>query len=101
VTVLLAAGVAQAADAFTFLRMISDHGPATEANPLVASFLAGGQVLPLLVAKAGLVALVVGVVALAAVRHPVVAATVATLAVGAGLVGAWSNLLVLLDPVAG
>ena len=101
VAVLLAAGAAQAADAVTFLRMVRDLGPVAEANPLVAALAHGDHLLPLMIAKAGLVSLVVGVVALAAVRYPLVAAVVATLAVGAGLVGAWSNVLVLLDPIRG
>jgi hypothetical protein len=54
----------------------------------------------LLAAKAGVVALVVGVVALLAARYPVAGAAVATIAVAAGLVGAWSNVLVLLHPYA-
>ena len=99
VAVLLAVGAAQAADAVTFLRMVIDVGPAAEANPLVAALAHGDQLLPLMVAKAGLVSLDVGVVALAMGRHPVVAAVVATLATGAGLVGAWSNVLVLLNPI--
>jgi hypothetical protein len=101
IAVLLAVGAAQAADAVTFLRMMRDVGPGAEANPLVAALAGGDHLLALVIAKAGLVSLVVGVVSLAAVRHPVIAAVVATLAVGAGLVGAWSNVLVLLDPVAG
>ena len=99
IAVLLAVGAAQAADAVTFLRMVIDVGPAAEANPLVAALAHGDQLLPLMIAKVGLVSLVVGVVALAAVRNPLIAAVVATLATGAGLVGAWSNVLVLLNPI--
>jgi hypothetical protein len=62
--ILLAVGSAQAADAVTFLRMIRDHGAAAEGNPLVAHAATMGAVAPLLLAKAGLVALVVGVFAL-------------------------------------
>jgi hypothetical protein len=100
IAVLLAAGAAQAADAVTFVRMIRDVGPAAEANPIVAALAGGDHLLALMLAKVGLVALVVSVVSLAAAKHPVIAALVATLAVGAGLIGAWSNVLVLLDPIA-
>lgn len=99
--VLLAAGSAQAADAVTFLRLMRELGPAAEGNPLVASIASAGHLEVLLAAKVGVVGLVVLVVSLVAVRYPVAAALVATLAVGAGLLGAWSNVLVLLDPFVG
>lgn len=99
--VLLAAGSAQAADTVTFLRMLHDVGPAAEGNPWVAASAAGGHLLPLVAAKAGLVALVVLVVLLGAVRYPVAGALVATLAVAAGLLGAFTNVHVLLDPFVG
>ena len=95
---LLGVGVAQASDAITFLRLMAAHGVAAEANPLVAA-LAGAGLLPLLiVAKVLVVALVVGVVMVGARRYPFASAAVLTLGVAAGLLGATSNVLVLLDP---
>ncbi len=99
--VLLGVGVAQAADAVTFLRMLHDVGPAAEANPLVAAMASAGLLVPLLLAKVGLVAVVTLVALIGDRRYPLVAAVVATLAVAAGVVGAWSNVLVLLQPLAG
>ena len=99
--VLLSVGVAQGADAVTFLRLMRDWGPAAEANPLVAAVADAGHLPALVIAKVGLVALIVLVVALGGRRYPVAGALVATVAVGAGLVGAWSNVLVLLRPFAG
>lgn len=101
VGMLLAVGSAQAADAVTFLRLMRDLGPLAEGNPWVASAASGGHLALLMGAKAGLVGLVVLVVGLVAVRYPLVGALVATVAVGAGLFGAWSNVLVLLDPFVG
>jgi hypothetical protein len=98
--VLLAVGAAQAADAVTFLRLMRDVGPAAEANALVATVARAGQLPALVAAKVGLVGLIVLVVALVGRRYPVAGALVATLAVGAGLLGAWSNVWVLLGPSA-
>lgn len=103
VAVLFAVGVAQSADLVTFLRMIREYGPQAEANPLVAVAAAAGAFLPLVLAKVGLVALVVGVFTLAMRGHPrmgAIGALVATLAVGAGLLGAFSNVNVLLGAAA-
>lgn len=100
VAVLLAAGSAQAADAITFVRLMLDHGPAAEGNAWVAAAVGEGHLLPLLAAKAGVVGLVVLAVALLDARYPVAGALVATVAVAGGLVGAWSNVLVLLEPYA-
>jgi hypothetical protein len=97
--VLLAAGAAQAADAVTFLRLMADLGPRAEGNPLVAAVAAQGHLGALVLAKVVLVGMVVLVVALCARRYPVTGALVATLGMVAGLVGAWSNVLVLLHPV--
>ncbi len=94
--VALAVGSAQAADAITFLRMVTDHGVRAEANPLVAALAAQGHVLGLLLAKVAVVWLVVGVVAALARHYPTAGALVATAAVVAGLIGAWSNVLAML-----
>ena len=99
--VLLGVGVAQATDAITFLRLLSEHGTAAEANP-VAAMLAGLGLLPLLIAaKAAVVGLVVMTAVAGWQRHPLVTATAATVGVAAGLIGATSNVLVLLDPYRG
>ena len=99
--VLLGVGVAQASDAITFVRLLLEHGPAAEANPLVATLAELGFLPLLLAAKAAVVGLVVTAAAAGWQRHPVATAMVATLGVVAGLVGATSNVLVLLDPYKG
>jgi hypothetical protein len=92
---LLAVGSAQGADALTFVRMVRDHGIRTEANPFVAALAAGGDLGAMVAAKAALVVLVVAIFAVLVARHPLVACVVATVAVGAGLVGAFSNVAVI------
>ena len=99
--VLLGVGVAQATDAITFIRLLAEHGTAAEANP-VAATLAGLGLLPLLIAaKAAVVGLVVMTAVAGWQRHPFVTAAAATVGVVAGLVGATSNVLVLIDPYRG
>jgi hypothetical protein len=92
---LFAVGSAQGADAITFVRMVRDWGLAAEANPFVARLAALGDVLPLLALKVALVVLVVAVFVIVARRHPVAGSLVATLAVAAGLLGAFSNVAVI------
>ena len=94
---LLAVGVSQAADAITFVRLLLEHGPAAEANPLAATLAAQGHLGLLLLAKALVVVLVVLVVLLGQRRYPVAMALMATVGVGAGLLGASSNVFVLLQ----
>lgn len=96
---LLAVGSAQGADAITFVRMVRDHGLRTEANPLVAWLTSLGDVLPLVLLKVALVVLVVAIFAVVVRRHPVAGSLVGTLAVVAGLVGAFSNAVVIAGPV--
>jgi hypothetical protein len=98
---LLAVGAAQASDAITFVRLMLDHGPAAEANPLASALAAGGWLPGLLAAKVLVVALVVGMVFAGARRYPLATALVVTLGVEAGLLGATSNVLVLLHPYIG
>jgi hypothetical protein len=95
---LLAVGSAQGADALTFVRMVRDHGIRAEANPVVATLAAGGDLGAIVMAKAALVVLVVAVFAVVVARHPVVACLIATAAVVAGLVGAYSNVAVIAGP---
>ena len=85
---LLAVGSAQGADALTFVRMVRDHGIRAEANPFVAALAAGGD----------LGAMVVAIFAVVVARHPVVACVIATAAVAAGIVGAYSNVAVITGP---
>lgn len=98
--VLLAAGSAQGADLVTFLRMVRDHGLAAEANPIVVFLASSGHPALLLAGKVAVVGLVVASVALGVRRYPLAGALVATVAVAAGLLGAFSNVLVLLAPYA-
>ena len=94
-SVLVAAGVAQAGDLVTFIRMITLRGPGAEANPIVAHLLATAG-LPMLVAvKIALIAFVIFTFAIVVKRHRWVAAFVATLATIVGVVGAMSNLLAI------
>jgi hypothetical protein len=95
---LLAVGVTQGADAITFVRMVRDHGTAVELNPLVARLAAAGELAWLLILKAALVVLVVAIFAVLVRRHVVVGSLVATLAVMAGIVGAYSNVAVIVGP---
>lgn len=93
---LLAVGVAQLADGITCLRMLADQGLAAERNPLVAGLAAAGAPGLLLVLKVALVIEVVAVCALLGRRAPVAAAMVAAVGMAAGLIGAFSNVAVLL-----
>jgi len=95
---LLAVGSAQGADALTFVRMVRDHGIHAEANPLVAALAAGGDLGAMVVAKVALVVLIVAIFAVVVARHPVVACLIATTAVAAGLLGAYSNVAVITGP---
>jgi hypothetical protein len=95
---LLAVGSAQGADALTFVRMVRDHGIRAEANPLVAALAAGGDMAAMVVAKVALVVIVVSVFAIVVARHPLVACVVTTVAVVAGLLGAFSNVAVIAGP---
>jgi hypothetical protein len=93
--VLFAIGIAQGADLITFLRLMIEHGPGAEANPLVRAGVAQLGVLPLIAAKAALVALVGAAFAIVVRTRPRVGLLIATSATAAGLVGAFSNVLSL------
>ena len=95
---LLGVGAAQATDAITFIRLMLDHGTAAEANPLASHLAGSGMLGTLLLAKGATVLLVVAAVLVAQRRYPLVAGLVVTVGVGAGLLGATSNVLVLLHP---
>ena len=95
---LLGVGAAQATDAITFVRLMLDHGAAAEANPMASNLVGSGMLGPLLLAKTATVLLVLTAVLVAERRYPLVSALVVTVGVGAGLLGATSNVLVLLHP---
>jgi hypothetical protein len=95
VSVLVAAGIAQAGDLVTFIRMIAVRGPGAEANPIVSHLLATAGLPILVVVKLALIAFVIFTFAIVARRHQWVAAFVATLATVVGVVGAMSNILAL------
>jgi hypothetical protein len=88
--------VAQLLDLGTFVRMIEVHGAAAEANPLVAHLLVG-QGLPFVAAaKVSMLAVVVAILVVLAgrgdqLRSPRLVALIAFAAIGAGLVGGWTN----------
>jgi len=93
--------VAQLLDLATFVRMVTIHGPVVEANPIVRSVLLEDGLPAVIVAKLAALSLVVAVVAAlagrsGAVEHRRLVAAVVAIAIVAGLVGGWSNTLVLL-----
>jgi hypothetical protein len=95
VSVLVAAGIAQAGDLVTFIQMVAVRGPHAEANPLVAHLLVTAG-LPVLVAlKVGLIAFVIITFGMVVRQHRFIAAFVATLATVVGVVGAASNILAI------
>jgi hypothetical protein len=101
---VLVVTVAQLLDLGTFLRMVAVHGPGTEANPLVAMMLADHG-LPF-VATAKIAALGLAVAAIVVLagridrpRHPGLASLVAAAAITAGVVGGWSNAIVIVGTV--
>jgi hypothetical protein len=96
---LFAVGSAQGADAVTFLRMVRDYGPRVEANPVAARLVASGDLGLLVAAKIAVVAIVALVVLVAVRRRPITAGVVVTLGVVAGFIGAFSNVIVLTEPV--
>jgi hypothetical protein len=96
VAALVAVGVAQVADLMTFVRMVALVGIGAEQNPIVAHAAETHGMQALVLAKLGVVALVVVSFALAARAYPRVAAVVITIGTLAGLLGAWSNVVALL-----
>jgi hypothetical protein len=99
VAMFVAVAAAQAADALTFVRMVQDHGIRAEGNPIVAHLLEQGSVVPLLIVKLMLIVLVVGVFELLVRRYPIAGSLIGTVAVVAGLIGAWSNVHVIAGPM--
>ena len=95
VAILVAVGTSQIADLLTFLRMIAAHGAEAEANPVVALAASAGQLVPLIVIKVALVVLITAIYTLLSGRYRLLGSLVATLAVLAGIVGAFSNVAVI------
>jgi hypothetical protein len=98
---LLAVTIAQMLDLGTFVRMVGLHGASVEGNPIVAHLLEGFGLPFVAVAKVAVLSVVVAVIVVLAgrdegVRHRRLAATVAAIAVAAGIVGGVSNAIVIL-----
>jgi hypothetical protein len=93
--VLLAVAVAQLGDIVTFVRMIAVHGWAAEANPLVHETAALAGFPGLVIVKTAVVVLVASTFAILARSNARLAAVVAAVGVGAGILGATSNVLAL------
>ena len=87
--------LAQLADLVTFLVMIDLHGVAAEANPLVVAMLDVHRLGLLVAAKIAVWAIALACAALLARRTPRLAELVVAFGIGAGIVGAISNILVL------
>ena len=95
---LVVLATAQFLDFGTFVPMVAIHGPAAEANPIVAHLFVDFGLPVLALAKVALVAVVAGaVVSLSAVRgrERHLAGVVLWAGITAGIVGGWSNALVL------
>ena len=97
---VVAATLAQLLDLATFARMVTEHGPNVEANPIVATLLVDHGLLFVAVSKIAALSVIVGVIAVLARRdHPYshrgLALAVAAVAVAAGLVGGWTNVSVI------
>ena len=97
---LVVVTVAQLLDLGTFVRMVAMHGAAAEANPLVASMLAGHGLPFVAVAKIAVLAVAVSAIVVLTGspdgrRFPAVAGAIAVTAIGAGLLGGWTNALAI------
>jgi hypothetical protein len=95
IAVLVAVTAAQMADLITFVRLMGDHGALAEANPLVHHGVLGLGPEPFILAKAILIVFIAASFSVVGKRRARTAHLVATVAVVAGLVGAYSNVLAL------
>lgn len=95
IAVLVAVGLAQAADLITFLRLMFLHGPAAELNPIVRSGVTDFGLAPLVLAKVALIVLVVATFVIVIRTRARLGLLIATAATTAGLVGAFSNVIAL------
>jgi hypothetical protein len=101
VAAVLAVTAAQLVDLATFAGMVSAHGPAVEANPLVAWLLIDRGLQFVAVTKIAGLSVVVAIIVVLAGRetrphHRRLAISIAALAILAGLVGGWTNVAVIL-----
>ena len=97
---VVAATFAQLLDLATFARMVTVHGPRSEANPLVASLLVDHGLPFVAVTKIAALSLIVGIIAVLVAHegrsgHPRLALGIAVAAVAAGLLGGWTNVAVI------
>jgi len=95
ITVLIAVTAAQLADLITFVRLMLDHGALAEANPLVHHGVLGMGPQPFIVAKVILVLFIAASFSVVGKKRAKTAHLVATVAVVAGLIGAYSNVFAL------
>jgi hypothetical protein len=97
---LVTVTLAQLLDLTTFVRMIDVLGPGAEANPLVTHLLADLGLPFVMVAKVAALSLIVAEAVVLAGRdgdgrHRRAVAVLVTVGVVAGLIGGWSNAVVL------
>jgi hypothetical protein len=95
ITVLVAVTAAQMADLITFVRLMGEHGALAEANPLVHHGVVGMGPEPFILAKAVLVVFIAAAFSVVGKKRARMAHLVATVAVLAGLIGAYSNVFAL------
>jgi hypothetical protein len=94
--IAVAVVTAQAGDLITFLRMIVAEGLQAEANPLVAQGVSTLGLPAIILAKVALMVFVVTCVAVLSRAHRRTAAVVATTAVVAGILGAFTNVMAVI-----
>jgi hypothetical protein len=95
ITVLVAVTAAQMADLITFVRLMVDQGALAEANPLVHHGVLGVGPEPFIVAKAILIVFIAASFSVVGRRRARTAHLVVTVAVVAGLIGAYSNVFAM------
>jgi hypothetical protein len=97
---LLTLTTAQLFDLGTFVRMVGQHGSASELNPFVHHLLTDYGILFVVVAKVVALALVVAIISVlagrAATGHSRLVAMLFAVAIVAGLIGGLSNARVIL-----
>lgn len=96
---LLVVVVAQLFDLATFRTMVALHGPAAEANPIVAGLLVTYGFPVVVLAKVALIVLIAAATVLlargGATSSRRMAGLVVAVAIAGGLIGGWSNALVI------
>ena len=94
--IAVAVVTAQAGDLVTFLRMIVAEGVQAEANPLIAHGVSNLGLPIVILAKVALMVFVVTCFAVLSRAHRRTAAVVATTAVVAGILGAFTNVMAVI-----